>query len=339
MQKVLIIRFSHLGDILLTEPAVRSVADANPDVSIDFLTKLQYVDAARLTGADRVIGLDTEGDAASIWGLSRELHKHCADEYDLIVDLHGSLRSRWAAFNLKAKDEVRYPKNRRTRKREVKKKKHDNPKHTVDLYLTAIEKVGIKPASRVPTLSIPETAKSDGEKALASKGLVSGEFAVLAIGASHPTKHYPIPQWVELAELIVTGMNLKVLIVEKEDYGYLNLFDNLTSRKLAFTLTGADLGTLGAVVSKAKLAVSNDSGIMHLSAGVGTPTFGLFGPTHPSLGFSPLGEKCRAITVNEHCSPCSLHGSAPCFREERFCFTKMKPRMVYDQISEVLSDT
>jgi len=336
MRKVLVIRYSHLGDILLTEPAVRSIATAHPDATIDFLTKAQYTQAAQLTGADNLIGLDTDGVASSARGLSRELRKQCAEEYDLIVDLHGSLRSRWSAFNLKAKDEVRYPKNRRARRQAVKKKKHDVKHHTVDLYLTAINKVGIETASRIPKLSLPESSHDKADEILDSKKMSRRDFAVLAIGASHPTKHYPIPQWVELADLIAAEMDLGILIVEEEDYGYLNLFDDLTSKKLAHLIIGEELTALGSLISRAKFTVSNDSGLMHLSAGVGTPTFGLFGPTHPVLGFSPLGDKCRAITIDESCSPCSLHGKSACYREERYCFTKLTPRLVYDQIVKVL---
>jgi ADP-heptose:LPS heptosyltransferase len=69
--------------------------------------------------------------------------------------------------------------------------------------------------------------------------------------------------------------------------------------------------------------ISSDSGLMHLSAALGVPTFGLFGPTHPALGFAPIGPHAQAFHAGTYCSPCHRHGAAPCFRERRHCFDEL----------------
>jgi D,D-heptose 1,7-bisphosphate phosphatase len=63
----------------------------------------------------------------------------------------------------------------------------------------------------------------------------------------------------------------------------------------------------------------------------------IFGPTHPSLGFSPRGLHDQIIQVDEYCRPCSLHGKTPCFRTEQYCFTRIAPEIVLSVAGEQLS--
>jgi len=334
VKRVLLIRLSHLGDIVLTEPVVRSIKAAYPDAEVEFLTRESYRDVVELfDGVKSVIALEIPGRDQTLYRLSATIKEVCRQRYDLVLDLHNNLRSWWIRFRLHA-DKIRaYPKNWRSRRRAVRKKLHSTGLHTVDLYLLALKGTGIPPAARVPKLSIPP---GHSGKSIEGHGLRRGEYVVFAVGASHPAKHYPFPQWVELAEAVIAELDTNVVIVEKEHYGYLNLFDDLTKSGRLRVMTGVKLPTLAGILASSRLAVSNDSGIMHLSAAVGTPTVGLFGPTHPSLGFAPLGEKCRAVTTDESCSPCSRHGASPCYRDERYCFTRMDAGMIMEQIREVL---
>jgi ADP-heptose:LPS heptosyltransferase len=311
---------------------------AYPDAEIDFLTRSEYGEVVTMfEGVDNVFELQIPGKDGTLFGLSDSVKRMCVKRYDLVIDLHGNLRSWWIKFQLNANKIVTYPKNFRARRRAVRKNIHTIGFHTVDLYLSALNKAGIEPVDRVPKLTIPVGITSVRDQL---SEVISGDggYAILAVGASHPTKHYPIPQWVRLAERIVEQLRAKIVIVEKERWDYLNLFDDLEKTgNLAMAIDIA-LPELAELISRARFAVSNDSGIMHLAAAVGTPTIGLFGPTHPSLGFAPLGEKCRALTVDESCSPCSRHGAKECSREERFCFTNIDEEMILRNVKEILGD-
>ena len=334
MKRIILIRLSHLGDVILTEPVARSIKAAYPDARIDFLTREIYRDAVSLfSGAGSVLTLQVPGRDQSLFAFTRAIKEMCKPRYDLLIDLHGNLRSCWAGFRIEADMKERYRKNWRARRRAVRKKIHAAGPHTVDLYLRVLEKVGIPAVSRVPMITISEDAQ---DRILEDCRLLRGEYCVFAVGASHPTKHYPIAQWVRLAEHITVELGVKVVIVESENYGYLNLFDDLRESGRLEVLTGLGLPVLAGLLASALLTVSNDSGIMHLSAAVSRPTIGLFGPTHPSLGFYPLGERCRAVTTDESCSPCSRHGASPCYRDDRYCFTKMNAEMIMGHVREVL---
>ncbi|MBU1319747.1 MAG: glycosyltransferase family 9 protein [candidate division Zixibacteria bacterium] len=336
MKRVLIIRLSHLGDVILTEPAVRSIRAAYPDSVIDYLTRAEYRDVVKLfAGVDNIHTLEIPGRDQSLLGLAASIKRLCNERYDLVIDLHNNMRSWWIKFQLNANKIVTYSKNWRARQRAVKKKIRDEHRHTVDLYLSILEKIQVAAGARVPRLVLPYDVERNINQLLQDNGLAPRGYAVFAVGASHPTKHYPIPQWVDIAERIVQLMNLRIVVVEKDEFEYLNLFDHLVKSGQLSVLTGLAIQSLAGVLASAKCTVSNDSGVMHLSAAVGAPTVGLFGPTHPVLGFSPLGVKCKALTVDEYCSPCSKHGADDCLREERFCFTKMDAELILDSIREV----
>jgi ADP-heptose:LPS heptosyltransferase len=307
---------------------------AHPNAEIEFLTREMYRDVVELfDGINSVHALEIPGRDQSLFDLSRTIRNVCNSRYDLVIDLHNNLRSRWIAAQLRADKVHRYPKNWRARRRAVRKKLHKAGLHTIDLYLDALKGTGIPIAALNPRVTIPF---ENSNQLLEDHGLRRGEYAVFAVGASHPTKHYPIPQWVDLAQAAVAEFDTDVVIVEKERHGYLNLFDDLAKSRRLRVMTGLQLPILAGLLAFSRLTVSNDSGVMHLSAAVGTPTAGLFGPTHPSLGFAPLGEKCVAVTTDESCSPCSRHGASPCYRDERYCFTNMDAGMIIGQIREVL---
>jgi len=339
MHRVLIIRLSHMGDIILTEPVARAVKTVMPDCHVEFLTKSIYADVVGMLDAvDSVTTLEIPGPDSSIRGLSKAIRRLGNDRYDFVFDLHSNIRSWLVKHQVNAKKILTYPKNWRARKRAIRKKKRTSAAHTLDLYTTVLDKAGIEVQGDPPRVAIHQEALGEATELLTGQDIEPGKYCVLAVGASHPAKHYPIPQWVDLAGAIVDKFGLKVVVVEKEYLDYLNLFDELKDSGNAAIMTELNIRVLGAVLEQSRFCISNDSGVMHLSAATGAPTLGLFGPTHPSLGFAPLGDRCGAVTVNESCSPCSKHGESPCYREERFCFTRMTTDIILQNLKEVMQN-
>jgi len=76
---------------------------------------------------------------------------------------------------------------------------------------------------------------------------------------------------------------------------------------------------------------------MHLASFLKVPVVAIFGPTHPKLGFAPLGPDSVVISVDEKCSPCSLHGKRKCYRRERYCMDKISPEEVAGEASRFLN--
>ncbi|MBD3218086.1 MAG: hypothetical protein GF310_07400 [candidate division Zixibacteria bacterium] len=336
MHSIGIIRLSSLGDIILTEPVTRALKNNFPQTRITYFTKEMYRPVLDMFSAvEDIIGYDIPGEDDKLGDLKNTV-KELPYDFDLVLDLHKNIRSRIITKNLKAPEKLTYKKNRLARQIAVWFRRKSGGKHTAEKYLSLLDDLMVICTDRIPRLSVPEESKQKAADYINGIDFESGRFVVLAVGASHPTKHYPIEQFAKLAEIISSKYQYKILVIEQEHFGYLNLFDKLKSLGVLEFGIGIELKQLAGIIKNAGLTISNDSGIMHLSAGLGVPTAGLFGPTHPVLGFAPLGRDSTAITTDEKCSPCSLHGGRPCFRDKQYCFLNMTPEMIISRVERFL---
>ncbi|MCJ7496612.1 MAG: HAD-IIIA family hydrolase, partial [candidate division Zixibacteria bacterium] len=97
------------------------------------------------------------------------------------------------------------------------------------------------------------------------------------------------------------------------------------------------LERLIAMIERCELFISNDSGLMHIASATGVPTIGIFGSTHPGLGFSPSGLNDKIFFAGVECSPCSLHGERGCVKESRFCMDNIKPEEIIKIAREMIN--
>ena len=97
-------------------------------------------------------------------------------------------------------------------------------------------------------------------------------------------------------------------------------------------LTGkTDLLLSAAIISKARLAITNDSAPAHIAAAVGTPVVAIFGPTVPSFGFAPYSDKSTVVDIgNLYCRPCTRHGSKTCPQGHFRCMKKLLPEKIVE---------
>ncbi|MDE2845385.1 MAG: glycosyltransferase family 9 protein, partial [Gemmatimonadota bacterium] len=161
----------------------------------------------------------------------------------------------------------------------------------------------------------------------------------VAPGASHGPKRWPPERFARVADHLAKSRDLKVLLLGSEaDRPVTGEVANAMVRP-AVDWTGAtDLAMLPAAVRRCALLVSNDSGPMHVATAVGTPVIGIFGATHPGLGFAPVGPADAAITLDLPCSPCSLHGNRSCRFRTHACMEELDPRRVIDEAERRVPD-
>ncbi|RKZ27810.1 D-glycero-beta-D-manno-heptose-1,7-bisphosphate 7-phosphatase, partial [bacterium] len=95
------------------------------------------------------------------------------------------------------------------------------------------------------------------------------------------------------------------------------------------------LRELIALIKLSRVFVGNDSGPLHISGAVGTPSVGIFGPTHPSLGYAPDSPNSRIIGAELPCRPCTLYGKGRCRLGSRLCMTLIEPDEVADAVEEL----
>jgi histidinol-phosphate phosphatase family protein len=329
-KRILIVRFGSLGDVILTSTAVLNLRLGNPGCHITFLTKDRFRPIVQcIPGVDEITSLP---DHVSIADLTRLLLQ--LDEYgfDLIVDLHGNLRSWLIRRLVSAGDSVVYHKRRLERMSIVRTRvlPSEYP-HTIDLYNDAVRQSGSGVFCRRPQIRIPEVPRDMAEWFADPRSTV-----VIAPGAAHGNKQWPLERFARTAEILHTQRDVRVLwAVTASDAGRSGLESRLPTTHFA-ELVDRPVPELAAIIARAQVTLCNDSGLSHLSSAVGTPVIAVFGPTHPALGFSPRGLHDRVVQVDEFCRPCSLHGRKPCYREDRYCFTRISADDVAEEIGEML---
>ncbi|MXY47918.1 MAG: lipopolysaccharide heptosyltransferase II [Gemmatimonadetes bacterium] len=335
--RILVIRFSSMGDIVLTSPVTRELGRLFPDAETDFLARAEYVSLARaLPGVVAVQRFDPGTGLLSLVTRLRERR------YDLALDLHGNLRSRLVAMAGIAGRVLRYDKRRFVRMAIVRRRRRSRPvPHTIDRYLEVLDRLdaaaapGLEGAHdaaemRLPQLKVDGAAATMVEERLAGAG-IGPDVRLLGVapGASHGPKRWPPGRFARVADHMAKSRDMKVLLLGSEADRPVTGEVARAMERPAVDWTGTtDLAMLPAAVRRCALLVSNDSGPMHVATAVGTPVIGVFGATHPRLGFAPVGPADTAVTLDLPCSPCSLHGNRACRFRTHACMEELDPGRV-----------
>lgn len=335
MNRILLIRFSSMGDVLLTAPVIKGALEANPDLRIDFVTKKQF--AGYFQGIDRlkVIPADTAYKHKGFWGLmklSREILKLAKP--DLVIDLHEVIRSRILRyfFAIRGIPVYRIDKGRSEKRAYIKVRRKKILKHTTERYSDAFRQAGIEaPLVNFPFRSLAKPKKN-------SDAIHIG----LAPFARHQAKSWAIDNTLTLMNLLAAKLDLTFHFygskTDAEKLKELN-FENLKVAIHAGSLSPDDEMRS---ISKLDVFVSMDSANMHLADLLGIPVFSIWGATHPDLGFRPLNQVgSNAIQTEEtlSCRPCSVYGNKPCTLKESklLCLTSISPQKVAAKILSSLS--
>jgi D,D-heptose 1,7-bisphosphate phosphatase len=329
-RKFLIVRFSSLGDIILTTTCILNLKINFPESYIVFLTKERFKNlAATFDGVDEIVCLPDNAGTLDYYHLLNRLDDY---NFDTVIDLHGNFRSWLAGKMVTANNKIVYPKRRLERVNIVRKKQIPlSWPHTVDLYNETVRELGGKVYARRPVI------RTEQKNRINSISFAPGnKYVFFAPGAAHANKQWGLDNFAEVAGQLHDKFGYKIIwSILNPDMGQTNLKERIPPEDL-FELVDYPVEELKEIIARMELTVANDSGLAHLSSAVGTPTLAVFGPTHPALGFAPRGLFDRVVEVDEFCRPCSLHGKKPCYREERFCFTRITPGMVYERAVEML---
>lgn len=323
-KNILIIRFSSLGDIILTEPIIRQLRISYPGCKIDYLTKKIFEPI--ITTFFEVDSVFT--DYESLAGLFELRRK----KYELVIDLQKKFNSWWAKGIIAGKKNVSYDKKRRLRKKIVAHRTSLTINSTVDLYNTVFDKLELPYTFLNPKL---KTTKSGN--LLPSANPKDNLKLVIFPGATHKTKRIP-------AEKIISFINNYPH--DDTDFYLLGSFQEeaITSRikketnKLCYDLAGKfSLVELINAIDLAHIVITNDSGPMHIAAALGKPQLAFFGSTHPSLGFRPLNDKAIVLSLDINCSPCTLHGDKACPLKHFNCLNQITVESIFEAYQNLLT--
>ena len=321
-QKLLVIRLSSIGDVILTTPVLAAIKQKYPDASIDFVVMEPFKDA--ISGnphIDNLILFDKR-KYQGIRGIYRFARTLKGNHYDLILDLHAKIRSRLIAVCLTGKV-LRYKKRALWKSLLVPLRlvRYHVDDTIVRNYFKPLEKIHVYFTREELTFAFDAR---NSAKVKPYQGAV-----VMAPGAANPTKQWPAKHFAALAKMLKGPI---VLIGGKDEYRICQEVCDTVGTRCRNLAGQLSLKESGALIAAAKFIVCNDSGPFHMARGTQTKAYVIFGPTDPNM-FS-YNQKTVLIYAGLECSPCSLHGDKECPRGHFDCMRLLTPEKVYAIIQE-----
>jgi len=313
--KFLIIRFSSIGDIVLTTPVARCLKKQVPDAAVHFLTKQSF---ATIVESNPYI--DKVHLLAHSW--DTVVHELKQENYDYIIDLHHNLRT------LRLRKELGI-KSFAFNKLNIQKWIYTNFKwnlmpdlHIVDRYMKTIESFGVKNDEEGLDYFIPVKDEVKQKDIPASHH--AGYIGVV-IGAVHNTKKLPVEKLKELCSKIDHPV---IVLGGKEDNENGKQIASVDPVKIYNACGKFNLNESADLVRKAKLIITHDTGLMHIAVAFRKKIISVWGNTVPEFGMYPYYGKWQIANAffeirNLPCRPCSKIGYNKCPRRHFKCMRQI----------------
>lgn len=323
-QKILIVRLSSLGDILLTTPLIRSLKKKYPTIEIHFLLREEYRDL--LLHNPHISKLITIKREDSYLKTKDVLLKY---NYDFVLDLQNNLRSRVLTHSLHCR-KVRFNKLSWHKFLLVKLKVN---------MLSNVPPIPIRYASVIKGLELDREGLELNTNAKQSESLSEATNLIgFCPGSRHFTKMWPKEYFIELGKILIdNGFNI-VLFGGKDDQQLCGEIKSNLSKCIDLSNDNIILQT-AADMKLCNAIICNDSGLMHTACAVGIPVIAIFGSTVKEFGFFPYS--CKNLVLEDKsltCRPCSHIGKSYCPKKHFNCMREIKPQFVFNSLQKFLKE-
>jgi heptosyltransferase-2 len=335
---ILLIRFSSLGDLVLTTPIYRELRKVYPNSRLTLLTSEGFGRVLENNPhLDEIIyhhRKETRND------LEKLIDQLRLQKFDLIYDIHNSLRSRWIGWQLKrhAPKPEHWLIEKRTLARELQIRfgwaQFFNGKSQREQWLEPLRRHHTGALSTKTEL-FPSVADKNYVKAwLNQNDLQDKPFVCIGASASFPLKCWPLQNFKQLIENTIQSGISVVLVgtngeIETEELAeYFRGSQNVFCAAGMFTILQS-----AALLEMANAVVANDTSIIHLAEAMRTPSIALFGPTVKEFGYAPMLAQSRLMETDLalRCRPCSRTGKGTCKnRQQQICMYSISTQKVWD---------
>lgn len=333
MKKILIIRFSSLGDIIMATALPRVLRAKYPDAQIDMVVRDDFFELIK--NNPHINNKISFPKKDGLKGLIKFTKKIREEKYDLIIDAHKKIRSifitsfsgskilkinkrtllRWLLIYLK----INFFKN-----------KID---YQIEEYIKPLKKLNVLYDHKGTELFIPDDIKNKINQLL-QKTIPNFKLNKKIIGfvpsAHWAGKRWPYSKFDELAKLLHQDFDIVIVGGSKDDFcnQIANKYPNV------YSFAGkASLLESAYILSECNLVVANDTGMMHVAEAVGTDVITIIGPTSVEFACYPHRIKSKTVELNMWCRPCSTNGSGMCIRfGKRPCLNNISSNDVYNEV-------
>ncbi|MBN1929308.1 MAG: glycosyltransferase family 9 protein [Chlorobiaceae bacterium] len=328
IRRVLVVRLSAIGDIVLTTPLLAELHRALPQARIDFCTKAPF---APLVASNPAVSSVVTPESITPGAA-----------YDLVVDLQNNRRSRALIRKLRAGEVTRYHKKNWKKLLLVQFKINvsDGYQSVVERYGEALD--GLAPKVTAPCALHP----SPEDRAFAASSIgKDGPVLAVCFGANHFTKRYPLERFARVIEIVTAETPARVLLLggkeDEPEAAKLKAMLPDMARSRVLSLAGkASLMQSAALLASVDVVLTNDTGLMHIASAFGKKLFVIFGSSVKEFGFMPWGAEYELFeTPGLKCRPCSHIGRATCPKGHFRCMMEIAPERIASRIIETLNQS
>jgi ADP-heptose:LPS heptosyltransferase len=329
--KILIIRFSSIGDLVLTTPVFRCLV-LQKGAEVQLLTKTNM--AGVLSNNPYIKKIHRYEDSDCLQQLKNE-------QFDQVVDLHNNIRSMRIKFALGRPttavnklnfEKWLYVKTGINRLPDV---------HIVDRYMDTVRHLGVTYDGQGLDYPIPDAVQHQVDVEIL-QSVDNQPFVVFVLGAAHATKQVPQMLWEAIGvqlnrPIILIGGKSEITIGEKVQKALEN------KNKIVLNYCGnSTLLQSAAIIRRAACIVTPDTGMMHIAAALNRPIVAIWGNTVPQFGMYPFHPDNGNISINIevhglHCRPCSKIGYDRCPKGHFDCMQKQDPQLIVTSILELIN--
>lgn len=331
MAHILVVRFSALGDVVMTVPVVSALANQYPHHQITVLSRTRmaaYFSHLPENVTFRGVDLEQYKGVKGLYRLYRELE---AEGFDYVADCHDVLRTKVLRFFFWLRGiRVRHIHKGRAEKKALTREHGKEKKQlatSFERYARVFEQLGFPFHLEYTPMRKPRPAEG-----------VPQHWIGIAPFAAHAGKIYPLEQMKKVVELLTADEQNRIFLFGggKKEQAVLSEWEQLSPRVESVVGKFRQQEELD-LMSQLDVMLSMDSANMHLASLVGTPAVSVWGATHPYAGFLGWGQREEDIVQEDlECRPCSIYGNKPCLRGDYACLNQIKPEQIVQKIQKHL---
>lgn len=343
--KTLVLRLSSIGDIILSSPLLRVLRkSAGNNARIDFVVRKEYAELVRYNHHLSIVHeYDVNTGYTGLQQLALSLR---AERYDLVIDIHDSIRTMFLRTMSNAKGVVIIDKRKMERWLLVnlKRNAYDDNLTVAERYIETVKDYDVSDDGRGLEIFIPDSTQFEISGKIAKLRLNDFEKVIgLCPGSKHFTKRWQKEKFAEVAVKAATDYNAKILLFGgKDEFDDCEFVRQEVIRRKGERFATNYAGEFSLLETAAALefcdaVVTNDSGLMHLAAAKQKKVIAIFGSTVKEFGFAPYGTQ-SIVVEKEHlkCRPCTHIGRKDCPQGHFDCMNGISAEQVYTALRQMI---
>ena len=309
MERILVVNVNWVGDVIFSSPIFKALKEAHPKAHISCLAVPRVREVLEsIPFIDEIIVYDEKGRHRNPLAKLKLIFQLRRKHFDVAFLLHRSLTRALLVYLAGIPQRVGYDEKNRGKFLTHKVEFPDEQVHRSDHYLKVIESFGIPVNDRQCRLNVSQKAQKDVEEILKSSNVSESDFIlIINPGGNWNLKRWPIENFAKLVGRIVADFNTRIIMSGAEnDQSLFRKLRSLTHHDV-INLTGqTNLKQLIALMGRASIVISADTGPLHMANAVGSDVISIYGPTRPEITGPRGSGKAFVLQSNVGCNqePC-----------------------------------